>query len=166
MPTKVVGLYIGKFQPFHNGHLHAIKQILNEVDSLIIAIGSSQYKALPEQPFFVAQRRKMIEGSLKAEALNGCQVIEVTDIHDNARWVDHVLKHAGKVDVVFSNNDLVKQLFSEKSFKVVGIKILPGVSGTLVRQKLDANQSDWTGLVPAASAKIIASLPSIKRTDR
>ncbi|HDM88409.1 MAG TPA: nicotinamide-nucleotide adenylyltransferase, partial [Candidatus Bathyarchaeota archaeon] len=37
------GLFIGRFQPPHLGHLHAIKQALEECDELIIVIGSSQY---------------------------------------------------------------------------------------------------------------------------
>ena len=35
MKDKLRALYIGKFQPFHKGHLEAIKKILNEVDELI-----------------------------------------------------------------------------------------------------------------------------------
>ena len=37
------GLYVGRFQPFHLGHLEAIKHILKKVDTVIIAIGSAQY---------------------------------------------------------------------------------------------------------------------------
>ncbi|MCJ7698989.1 adenylyltransferase/cytidyltransferase family protein, partial [Candidatus Bathyarchaeota archaeon] len=37
------GLYVGRFQPFHLGHLCAVKKILGEVDEVIVAIGSAQY---------------------------------------------------------------------------------------------------------------------------
>ncbi|MEM3766696.1 MAG: adenylyltransferase/cytidyltransferase family protein, partial [Candidatus Bathyarchaeia archaeon] len=30
------GLFVGRFQPFHKGHLHVIKEILSEVDELVI----------------------------------------------------------------------------------------------------------------------------------
>lgn len=33
------GLFVGRFQPFHLGHLHVIKELLEKVDELIIAIG-------------------------------------------------------------------------------------------------------------------------------
>ena len=45
------GLFIGRFQPFHNGHLQDIKNALKEVDELIIAIGSSQHFNTKENPF-------------------------------------------------------------------------------------------------------------------
>ena len=34
-------LYIGRFQPFHLGHLHIVKYILEVSKEVIIAIGSS-----------------------------------------------------------------------------------------------------------------------------
>ncbi|MBI5133324.1 MAG: adenylyltransferase/cytidyltransferase family protein, partial [Thaumarchaeota archaeon] len=35
------GLLVGRFQPFHNGHLHAVKFALTKVEMLWIAIGSA-----------------------------------------------------------------------------------------------------------------------------
>jgi nicotinamide-nucleotide adenylyltransferase len=37
------GLLIGRFQPFHIGHLKAIEQATSENDEVIIGIGSAQY---------------------------------------------------------------------------------------------------------------------------
>jgi len=45
------GLIIGRFQPFHKGHLHAIEHALKEVDELIIAVGSSQYVNTEDNPW-------------------------------------------------------------------------------------------------------------------
>ena len=36
------GLYVGRFQPFHLGHLGAVKSILEDVEELVIVIGSAQ----------------------------------------------------------------------------------------------------------------------------
>ena len=36
------GLFVGRFQPFHLGHLDMVKYALTEVDELIIVIGSAQ----------------------------------------------------------------------------------------------------------------------------
>ena len=46
-------LYIGRFQPFHNGHLQLIKSIENKFDQIIIGIGSSQYSHDKNNPFTV-----------------------------------------------------------------------------------------------------------------
>ena len=40
------GLMIGRYQPFHLGHLSLAEQILSECEELVVAIGS------PEAEFF------------------------------------------------------------------------------------------------------------------
>ena len=55
-------LFIGRFQPFHQGHLDAIKQISE--DEIIIGIGSSQYSKTDDNPYSFEERQKMIEKTL------------------------------------------------------------------------------------------------------
>ncbi len=155
MSAQTIGLYIGKFQPFHNGHLFAVTTIAPTVDSLIIVIGSSQYHGLKNQPFSAQQRRQMIEQTLAAEDIHNFSIVEVPDIHDSEHWVEHVRKYVKKFDVVFTNSELVQQLFREKGFTVKPIKVLPDVSGTLVRYKIATQDSGWLSLVPTATANII-----------
>ena len=40
------GLVIGRFQPFHNGHLELVHEILNECEELVLVIGSAQFNYL------------------------------------------------------------------------------------------------------------------------
>jgi nicotinamide-nucleotide adenylyltransferase len=155
MPSEIIGLYIGKFQPFHNGHLFAIRQILPKVSSLIIVIGSSQYSHLEDQPFSSQERRQMIEQTLASENINNVSIIEVPDIHDNKNWVEHLRKYVQHFDVVFTNNQLVEQLFVEKSFSVAAITMQSGVSGTFIRHKLATHEKNWRSLVSAATGRIV-----------
>ena len=57
-------LFIGRFQPFHLGHLDAIQQILATHKKIIIGIGSAQYEGIETNPYSAALRRRMIEESL------------------------------------------------------------------------------------------------------
>jgi nicotinamide-nucleotide adenylyltransferase len=150
-------MYIGKFQPFHNGHRFAIKDILTKVDALIIVIGSSQYSGEANLPFSAAERRQMIEQTLTSDGLENCSIVELTDIHDDYHWVEHVVKYVGHFDLVFSNNQLVQRLFRQQNFIVKSIRKLPGVSGTLIRRKIEDNDNSWIKLVPEASSRIIQS---------
>ena len=43
---ETVGIFIGRFQPLHNAHLHIIKEALLDVDHLLLFIGSA---GRPEQ---------------------------------------------------------------------------------------------------------------------
>ena len=58
------GLMIGRFQPFHNGHLNLANQILNECDELIMAVGSSQFNFTFSNPFTAGERIYFIHNSL------------------------------------------------------------------------------------------------------
>lgn len=58
------GLMIGRFQPFHNGHLNLVHQILSECDELIIAVGSSQFNFTFSNPFTAGERIYFIHNSL------------------------------------------------------------------------------------------------------
>jgi nicotinamide-nucleotide adenylyltransferase len=50
------GLMMGRFQPFHFGHLDLVRQILKECDEVIIAITSSQFNYLDKDPFTAGER--------------------------------------------------------------------------------------------------------------
>ncbi|RPJ28200.1 MAG: nicotinamide-nucleotide adenylyltransferase, partial [Nitrosopumilales archaeon] len=67
------GLFIGRFQPFHLGHIAAIKFAFTNVDELIIAIGSSQASYDPQNPFTAGERLSMIKDSLNADTMIDCK---------------------------------------------------------------------------------------------
>ena len=67
-------LFIGRFQPFHLGHLHVIKKYYNKYDILFIGIGSSQYHHTAENPFTYEERKSMIELTLNAGQINNYRI--------------------------------------------------------------------------------------------
>ena len=56
----MIGFLIGRFQPFHLGHLEAIKFALSKVEHLHLAIGSSNKSHEKRNPFTDDERKKMI----------------------------------------------------------------------------------------------------------
>jgi bifunctional NMN adenylyltransferase/nudix hydrolase len=59
-----LGVFIGRFQPFHNGHLHVITQALESCDTLVVLIGSSDEPRDYFNPFTYEERMAMIMTSL------------------------------------------------------------------------------------------------------
>ena len=57
-------LFIGRFQPFHLGHLLLLQRLSKQYDEFIIGIGSSQYQNTYDNPFSEEERRQMIIQSL------------------------------------------------------------------------------------------------------
>ena len=62
-------IFIGRFQPFHNGHLFAVKEIINNNNLITIAIGSSQLSHQNRNPFTFEERMKMIQKTLENEKI-------------------------------------------------------------------------------------------------
>jgi cytidyltransferase-related domain len=81
--------YTGRFQPYHNGHHGIIKKIAEEVDEIVIGIGSAQFSHTLEDPFTAGERVMMITRSLKELDII-CYVIPIEDINRNSLWVSHV----------------------------------------------------------------------------
>ena len=54
------GLLIGRFQPFHLGHLDAVLFALSRVENLWIGIGSSNKRNEKKNPFTADERIEMI----------------------------------------------------------------------------------------------------------
>ncbi|HIE34115.1 MAG TPA: nicotinamide-nucleotide adenylyltransferase, partial [Candidatus Altiarchaeales archaeon] len=71
-------LIIGRFQPFHFGHLKLIEWAADSVDYIIIGIGSSQESHTWNNPFTAPERRKMIERSLRT--FKNYQIYEIPDV--------------------------------------------------------------------------------------
>lgn len=63
--NEKIGLYVGRFQPFHNGHKSVVEEALKHCDRLIIAVGSSQESRTKKNPFTFEERRELIWRSLK-----------------------------------------------------------------------------------------------------
>lgn len=153
------GLYIGRFQPFHRGHLDAVKQAFAQADFLVIGIGSSQESSTEENPWTAKARREMIHQALDAAAIPREQyrIVEIPDINDNPRWPAHARRIAGDCDGVFTGSEIVKELFEIYSdFPVFWLKKNLPVNATTVRQKIISGKALANDLTPEIIAWIAA----------
>ena len=163
------GLMIGRFQPFHIGHLKSIEQILNEVDEIIIAIGSAQYSHSMNNPFTAGERVMMVHAALREYNfdLSRVFIIPVTDTNDNRIWVAHLVSCVPYFDVAYSHNPLVKRLLAERNITVSSTELFnrPTYSATMVRKRL-LNNDNWKELVPKSVAKIITDISGVERIQQ
>lgn len=142
-------LFVGRFQPFHNGHLQLIESISKNYDKIIIAIGSTQYQNTNQNPFSFYERKYMITKTLKNYNITNFEIFAVPDIHDLSKWVDHVSKIISDFDVVLTNNSLTTQLFKDKGYSVKKTKLYDrnNFSGKNIREKI-INGDNFKNLVP------------------
>jgi nicotinamide-nucleotide adenylyltransferase len=159
-------LYVGRFQPFHLGHLDAIKLVLESVDELVVVIGSAQYSHNANNPFTAGERLVMVRQALEEAGIDYSRVwiVPVPDVHLHMLWVSALEGYTPKFNVVFSNEPLTRRLFMEKGYKVKNIRFFERkkYNSTLVREKMLKDDS-WTSLVPKSVAKFITEIDGVNR---
>lgn len=157
-------LFIGRFQPFHQGHLKLLRQVSNEYKQIIIGIGSSQYSHTKENPFSAEERQTMIQKSLETADITNYTLVNIPDIHNYPQWVSHVISIVPDFDVVLSNNPTTIRLFKEKDFQVRDTPVFrrDEYSGEEIRRRI-ANDEEWQHLVPQPVAELIKNVDGVQR---
>ncbi|PJC53891.1 MAG: hypothetical protein CO029_00355 [Candidatus Magasanikbacteria bacterium CG_4_9_14_0_2_um_filter_41_10] len=146
-------LYIGRFQPFHLGHVYALGQIVEP--EITIGIGSSQYSRTDNNPYTYEERKRMLE-SIPFE--KKMEILPIPDIHDEEQWVEHVIRITGPVGIVYTGNAWVKELFEKNGYNVKDIMIKNPYSGTTIRQHIKEQSDEWKSMVPTEVLPIVKEL--------
>ena len=164
--NKVRGILIGRMQPIHNGHMQVIKKILEEVDEIIIGIGSAQLSHEMKDPFTAGERIVMVNQALAEIEVDPSRyyIIPMQDINFNAIWASHVKMLTPPFSIVYSGNPLVKQLFTEEGYEVRQPPLYDRLhlSGTEVRRRI-LEDDNWQELVPKATADVINEINGVER---
>lgn len=155
----MIGLLIGRFQPFHLGHLDAVKFALSSVDELLIGIGSSNKFSEKRNPFTADERKEMIESSLDESTLGKIKIYYIPDVNDHDKWTYHIDEIVPKYDVVFSNDEFTHTLFGKRGIKVISVPLKQReiLSGTDIRVKIRDDRG-WSGLVPDGTKKVLLKI--------
>ncbi len=157
-------LFLGRFQPFHKGHLMVISGIAREAEYLVIAVGSAQYSHSQENPFTAGERYTMISRTLKAQNIENYHIVVIEDLHRYAAWVSHVVSQTPKFDVVYAHDPLSVRLFREAGFNVEELELHEPekYSGTKIRRRIIADEP-WRDLVPPEVARTIEEIDGVNR---
>ncbi|QLG50294.1 nicotinamide-nucleotide adenylyltransferase [Natrinema halophilum] len=157
------GFYIGRFQPFHNGHLNMVEQIAEDVDELVLGIGSADDSHTGRNPFTAGERIMMLTKSLVDYDLV-TYAVPIEDLERNSVWVSHIQSMSPDFDVAYSNNPLVVQLFREAGIEIRQSPMFNRdvLEGTEVRERM-INDGDWESLVPEAVVEVVEEMNGIER---
>ena len=150
------GLLIGRFQPFHLGHLEALRFALTKVDKLFVGLGSSNKPPEKNNPFSAEQRKKMILSSIDDYMKEQISIHFIPDVDNHVKWIEEIDTIVPQFDIVFTNDDLTKNLYSKRSIQVQSIPFLKRdkLSGTNIRQLILSDQN-WSDLVPEGTKSFL-----------
>jgi len=159
-------LFIGRFQPFHNGHLSVVKGMVKVSKKVFIGIGSSDIHGTPSDPFTREERREMIQRALQEVniiPLYDVVFINLPDMEEDAAWAKMCLELCeNQVTAVWTGNDWTKKSFEGTGVRIQDIKEVPGINATEVRRRMSTG-GDWKKLVPEAVADYIAEIDGCAR---
>jgi len=160
------GFYIGRYQPFHNGHRHMVEEIAAEVDELVLGIGSAGDSHTTRNPFTAGERVMMVTKAVEALDIT-TYVVPIEDLDRNSVWVSHVQSMTPRFDVAYSNNPLVVRLFEEAGVEVRGSPMFRRdvLEGTELRERI-IHRRDWQELVPETVIRVIEEVDGVERIRR
>ena len=153
------GLLIGRFQPFHLGHLDALKFALCKVENLWVGLGSSNMPRSKDNPFSAEERKKMILNSIDHSIYSRIKIFFIPDLDNHIRWLEMIDTIVPKFEIIFTNDPLTEKLYSKRGIKTVSIPFTNRdiLSGTNIRNMIINNQK-WQRLVPSGTKKFLESI--------
>ena len=161
------GLFIGRFQPFHKGHLVTVKFALEKVEHLVIVVGSAQKSHEPRNPFTAGERIRMIKESLDIDSETDVRrilIIPIPDTDVHSLWTHQVDMLVPKYDVVFANDLFTLMLFREQGVKAIEAPLYRRneMRATEIRRRMAAEEM-WEDLVPMSVSKVIKEINGVER---
>jgi nicotinamide-nucleotide adenylyltransferase len=161
------GLFIGRFQPFHKGHLATVKFALEKVEHLVIVVGSAQKSHEPRNPFTAGERIRMIKESLDTDSETDVRrilIIPIPDTDVHSLWTHQVDMLVPKYDVVFANDLFTLMLFREQGVKAIEAPLYrrDEMSATEIRRRMAAEEI-WEDLVPTPVSEVIKEINGVER---
>lgn len=143
-------VFVGRFQPLHQGHKQVIEDHKDSEDDFAVVIGSADKKREEKNPLSADEREEILKACFP-----DLEVIhledEGQDEEGNQKWIEN-LKELG-AEKVISRNDLVKELVSgEEDLELLVQELYdPDIySGTEVRRRIRSGE-EWRYLVPNCS---------------
>lgn len=161
MKQYKVALFIGRFQPFHNGHLYSLNKCLELADRVIVGIGSSQESGTENNPWDYEARKEMVD-SLPGVARK-VQIVAIPDVHDDIKWgnlIREIIEQAGYKfsDVVgVGNNEWTNRIFRNIGIVVyeTGLYMRDELEGIKIRALMRDQNNSWKLRVPKTVVKCL-----------
>lgn len=150
-------LLVGRFQPFHLGHLYLLKKALEVAGEVVIGVGSANiYDA--NNPLDWKTREKILKAVIYKEAmeLRVSKIVPLDDFFNDEKWLKNVKDKAGDFDLVVGNNDWVNRIMEKGGVEVLRVPYYKRYlyEGEKIR-KLLVKKGNWQVRVPSYLVKFI-----------
>lgn len=168
----LIGIYAGRFQPFHLGHFGAINHITQQCEETYVMICSRKGKDPwdDRNPFTYEERVKMMRLTIGKGVFGELNYRHICDQESDEEWarvIEETLPQGKKV--CFTNNPKTRKAFRENQYQVNPIPIQAGGLNATGIRKLIIRNEPWQQHVPYGTKKVISDIQkrlySAGRTD-
>ena len=150
-------VFIGRFQPFHKGHLSVIEAGFEQAEQIIILCGSAHQPRTVRNPWTFAEREAMIRGAVPKSKLKQLHIAPLMDIvYNDESWVKNVqatinglvTAHHG-LPHRLANIGLIGHSKDQSSYYLnlfpqwgsIAVESYKGISATPIREAILSNQA-------------------------
>jgi bifunctional NMN adenylyltransferase/nudix hydrolase len=85
------GIFIGRFQPAHQGHVHALGITSTQVDKLYILVGSANACRSIKNPWTFSERAARLRQKLRNEGISNFEIVPLNDHpYNDSQWIADV----------------------------------------------------------------------------
>lgn len=113
------GVYIGRFQPFHNGHLDTMRFAFEKAENVIIALGSYKTAQSVKNPWTAEEREEMIRACLSSDENSRVFFVYIRDhFYNENRWLNEVQREINRLTQGDRSVTIIGNLKDESSYYV------------------------------------------------
>ena len=169
-------VYIGRFQPLHNGHINTIRLALKSARRLIILVGSHQAPLTCRNPWTSEERQNLLRESLSGEEYNRCLVAGLEDFtYNDEKWIKRVKEIVQGFNAIYGGTESRIGITGfDKDSTSYYLKMFPGwetsfkpeiekIGATEIRSAYFGHGTILTDVLPSAVARFMVDF---KSTDR
>lgn len=136
------GIFIGRFQPVHNGHIASLVSAANQVQKLYILIGSANQCRSIRNPWSFNERKQMVAAALYANQITNYEIVPLNDYrYSDTQWMSDVratIEHYNMGSPILfghakEGNDYLKW-FPELKFK--SVNLIGNIDATKIRNEM------------------------------
>ena len=155
-------LIVGRFQPFHKGHLFLIKRALEKADKIVVGIGSANISDV-NNPIDFEARKKIIKAVAYKEKFEDrlIKIVPLDDFFNDKKWLTNLKKQVGEFDLALGHNEWTNNILKKAGYKVLKINYYKrGIYEGWRIRKLIKQEKKWQDRVPTYL------ISNIKDTDQ
>jgi len=169
-------VFIGRFQPFHNGHKAVVEAALEKAKEVIVVVGSSFASRNVRNPFTFQERKDMIKAVFPSDRV---KVVPVSDYpYDDNKWIAAIqnVVHGAinwsadpvKIGLIGHKKDHTSYYLNIfPTWGAVDVPNVDGINATDIRKALFEGELtdvyDWRSFIPKEVKSVIKPIVNLTK---